>query len=91
MATRCARRPSGTWEAARTRCSFARPRIRFRCQLPHTKECKRAQSIACAEDWRMLIPLSRLSALYHALRRSHQSFEHVHRHWRDRYSSSGTE
>jgi hypothetical protein len=65
------------------------PRIRFRCQLPHTKECKRAQSIACAEDWRMLIPLSRLSALYHALRHSHQSFERVHRHWRDRYASVG--
>ena len=83
--------------AAFSRCSVVARRAsshralveRFERQLPHTKECKRAQSIACAEDWRMLTPLSRLSGLYHALRRSHQSFEHVHRHWRDRYSSAG--
>src|SRR5262245_46749504 len=40
-------------------------------------------------DWRILIPLSRASELYHALRHSHQSYEHVHRHWRDRYSCAG--
>jgi hypothetical protein len=65
------------------------PRLRFRCMLIHTPECKRTQSIACETDWRMLVPLSRLSPLYHALRKSHQSYEHVHRHWRDRYSSAG--
>jgi hypothetical protein len=37
----------------------------------------------------MLLPLSRLTDLYHALRHSHQSYEHVHRHWRDRYSCAG--
>lgn len=65
------------------------PRIRFRCVLLHTEACKELQSISCEEDWRMLIPLSRLTELYHALRRSHQNFERVHRHWRDRYSVAG--
>jgi hypothetical protein len=65
------------------------PRIRFRCMLVHGPECKRTQSIACETDWRMLLPLGRLTELYHALRHSHQSFEHVHRHWRDRYSVAG--
>jgi hypothetical protein len=37
----------------------------------------------------MLLALGRLTELYHALRRSHQSFEHVYGHWRDRYSSAG--
>jgi hypothetical protein len=70
---------------------FARvePRIRFRCLLVHTEECKRLQSIACERDWRMLLPLSRMSELYHALKESHQSYERVHRHWRDRYKSAG--
>jgi hypothetical protein len=64
-------------------------RIRFRCQLVHTDACKGLQSIPCEKDWRILVPLSRLSELYHALRRSHKSYEHLHRHWRDRYSSAG--
>jgi hypothetical protein len=65
------------------------PRIRFRCLLVHTEECMHSQSIACGTEWRLLIPLSRMSDLDHALRQSHQVYEHVHRHWRDRYGVAG--
>lgn len=65
------------------------PRIRFRCQLELTPQCRCTQSIACEEEWRMLVPLSRRSETYHALGDMSKSMEHVFRHWRDRYGVAG--
>jgi hypothetical protein len=65
------------------------PRLRFKCLLRHTPECERSQSIACSEEWRLLIPISRYTPYYHALRKSHETFERVFRHWRDRYGVAG--
>jgi hypothetical protein len=70
---------------------FARgePRLRFKCELRITDECQRTYSIACSENWRMLVPMSRLSEPYHALRKISKNRERVFRHWRDRYSVFG--
>jgi len=65
------------------------PRLRFKCLLRHTSECERAQSIACEKEWRLLLPISRLTPYYNALRKSHESVEKVFRHWRDRYGVAG--
>lgn len=65
------------------------PRLRFRCLLRHVRECERTQSIACSEEWRLLIPISRVTPYYHALRKSHETFERIFRHWRDRYGVAG--
>lgn len=61
------------------------PRIGYRCLLGATPDCARDQSIACSQDWRLLIPLWRDDPLYFELRESSGSFEGVHDYWRDRY------
>jgi hypothetical protein len=66
-----------------------KPRLRFKCLLRHTPECERSQSIACEKDWRLLVPVSRLTPYYHSLRKGHESVEKVFRHWRDRYGVAG--
>lgn len=68
-------------------------RIRFKCKAPQPDEpgCQRTQSILCAENWRLLIPLSRLNPLYYALRKRHMSFEQTFRHWRQLYGAFGKE
>ena len=65
------------------------PRLRYRCLLRHTADYEKAQSIACSEEWRLLVPISRLTRYYHAVRKSHEHFERVFRHWRDRYGVAG--
>jgi hypothetical protein len=37
----------------------------------------------------MLLALSRKTELYHAIRYWHSNYEHVFRHWRERYSVAG--
>ena len=68
-------------------------RIRFRCKTPQPGEpgCLRNQSIACSENWRLLIPLSRKTELYYALRKRHLFFEGTFRHWRQLYGGQGKE
>jgi hypothetical protein len=68
-------------------------RIRFRCKTPQPGEagCLKKQSILCSENWRMLIPLSRKTELYYALRKRHFVFEGTLRHWRQLYGSVGKE
>jgi hypothetical protein len=66
-----------------------KPRLRFKCLLRHTAECEKAQSIACEKEWRLLVPISRVTPYYHAVRKSHEHFERVFRHWRDRYGVAG--
>jgi hypothetical protein len=61
------------------------PRLWFRCMLVAKEECRGDQSIACAADWRALVPLWRDDPVYLELRRSHKSYEAVHDYWRDRY------
>jgi hypothetical protein len=65
------------------------PRLRFRCQVRVTGSCDRLQSIACSEEWRLLVPLSRRSPLYHALSRRSKNYERTFRHWRSRYLVAG--
>lgn len=65
------------------------PRLRFRCVTPHRKECSKIQSIACDEEWSLLVPLSRKTELYYAVRKLHGRFENIFDHWRDRYCAAG--
>jgi hypothetical protein len=67
------------------------PRIRFKCLAPLHLACYESQSIACAEEWMMLVPLSRKTELYHAVRWAHSNKEHVFRHSRERYGIAGND
>lgn len=62
-----------------------RPCFWFKCVLPFTEACKGEQRMYCEDEWRDLIPLSRLEPLYHELKASHQEYEGAHDYWRDRY------
>lgn len=65
------------------------PVLRFTCLLGLTADCKPVQQISCSLDPRMLVPLSRLTDQYNALRKVGKSMERVWRHWRDRYGVAG--
>jgi hypothetical protein len=65
------------------------PRIRFRCELEITEKCKKVQSIACEKSWRLLLPTSRLTERYHALKKAGQNKERNWYHWRLRYMVAG--
>jgi hypothetical protein len=65
------------------------PRLRFRCVTPHITECTKIHSIACSKEWSLLVPLSRKTELYYAVRRLHGRFESIFDHWRDRYCAAG--
>lgn len=65
------------------------PRLWFRCARQSTTACAKAQTISCSKDWRLLIPLWRTEAIYHELEASHQHYERVHHHWRERYLVAG--
>lgn len=73
--------------------SHKHARIRFRCKMPQPGEagCLKKQSILCSENWRLLIPLSRKTELYYALRKRHLFFEGTLRHWRQLYGGLGKE
>jgi len=62
-----------------------RPRLWVMCMTGATPECAKQQSIACSEDYRLLIPLWRTTSLYHELKESHGTYEAAHDWWRDRY------
>jgi hypothetical protein len=62
-----------------------KPRLWFKCTRLGTAECARPQTITCATDWRLLVPLARTEPLYFELKESHSSYEAVHDYWRDRY------
>jgi hypothetical protein len=61
------------------------PRLWARCMAVATPECEQEQTIACEENWRLLIPLWRTEELYHELKESHSTYEAHHDYWRDRY------
>jgi hypothetical protein len=65
------------------------PRLRYRCSYPWTDDCHKVQTISCLVEPRVLLPLGRLNRTYHELRESHQTFERVFDHWRDRYAVAG--
>jgi hypothetical protein len=65
------------------------PRLRFRCQIRVTADCAGTQSVACSKEWRMLLPISRRTELYHALARRDKNYERIFRHWRSRYLVAG--
>lgn len=65
------------------------PRIRFRCELQLTPACKGKQSIACEESWRLLLPTSRFTRRYHALKKAGENKERNWLHWRARYKVAG--
>jgi hypothetical protein len=78
----------GETEQIRFSAANNHPRLWFRCMNPTEPGCEKEQTIACKTDWRSLIPLARTEGLYHELKKSHQSFEHAHDLWRDRYRVS---
>jgi len=53
------------------------------------RECKRQQSIACSEGYRLLLPINRLTPCYHAVRKSRGYCERTFRYWRTRYGVAG--
>lgn len=63
------------------------PRLYVQCSAPVTAACEKRQSISCATNWRMLLPLWRDSPVYLALRHSHDRYERAHHHWRVRWRS----
>lgn len=65
------------------------PRIKFRCELELTTECKGIQSIACEKSWRLLLPASRFTPRYHALKKAGENKERNWLHWRARYLVAG--
>lgn len=65
------------------------PVIRFRCLLALTPECARVQQISCSVEPRLLVPLSRLTPEYNAMRRVGLNLERVWGHWRQRYRVAG--
>ncbi len=66
--------------------SKSKPRLWFSCIAgTATPGCARPQTITCATDWRLLVPLARTEPLYQELRASHHPYEGVHDYWRDRY------
>lgn len=64
-----------------------KPRLYVQCLTPLTAACGRRQSISCATDWRMLLPMWRTTPTYMTLRHSHSRYERVHHHWRVRWRS----
>jgi Transposase DDE domain len=66
-----------------------KPMIRFQCAAPLTPECMKIQRIECSTEWLMLVPLSRKTELYHAIRKAHSNKEAFFRHLRERYGSAG--
>jgi hypothetical protein len=75
----------GDMEQTRFSKNNGKPRLWFRCIAPQTAGCEKEQTISCASDWRLLVPLARTNPLYHELEASHKSFEGSHDYWRDRY------
>jgi hypothetical protein len=70
------------------------PRIAFRCSLgarPGHPNCDRRQSIKCAEEWRMLLPLGLHEEPHYALKSSHKNREHSHRDARSRNAVAGND
>ena len=61
------------------------PRLWFICLEQATADCSREQTMACSNDWRALLPLSRTEPAYFALKRMHYHYERVHNLWRARY------
>jgi hypothetical protein len=64
-------------------------RLWFHCVAGTTAACNKDQSLACSNDWRLLLPLWRTDPIYHDLEASHSTYERVHRHWRERYQVAG--
>lgn len=67
------------------------PRVRGRCRIGGTDDCKETQSVACAREWRYLQPLALTDEVFHQLTHSHPSTERVHLHLRGRYTQGGKE
>jgi hypothetical protein len=67
------------------------PRIRFKCLAPLHRACYEMQSIACAEEWMMLVPLSRKTELHQAVAWAHSNKEHYFLHARQRYAIAGND
>jgi hypothetical protein len=65
------------------------PVIRFRCQLGLAAGCGRVQQISCSVEPRLLVPLSRLTEQYNAMRHVGLNLERVWGHWRQRYRVAG--
>lgn len=65
------------------------PRLWFRCRQGATPACAKTQTIQCKQDWRLLLPLWRTDPIYAELKATHQQYERVHRHWRERYLVAG--
>ena len=60
------------------------PLLHYKCLTPHRPDCDQEQTIHCSESYVMLLPLSRKTELYNAVRDYHLSQEHSIEHQRRR-------
>jgi hypothetical protein len=63
------------------------PRLRFGCAAPFPENayCEGVHSIACSSEWGLLTALPHTHPLYQALLKERGNYEHVFRHFRERY------
>ena len=61
------------------------PRLAYKCPIPACSLYDLRRTIACSEDWRALVLLSRTTPEYLALRESHSEYEGTHAYYRSRY------
>jgi hypothetical protein len=66
-----------------------RPVLRYRCMAMLTADCDGIQEIGCANEWRILVPLSRRHPSYHAMAVAGKSLERTWSAWRERYGLAG--
>jgi len=81
----------GQTEQVRFSAANGKPRLWVRCFTGVTADCGKEQTIYCSEDWKTLVPLSRLQPIYHELKKSHGTYEATHDYWRDRYRVAADE
>jgi hypothetical protein len=70
----------------------AEPRIAFRCSLGKRTDfadCGKRQTIACSENWTMLLPIDLTEEVYYAVKGASKNREHSHRDSRSRGAVAG--
>lgn len=62
------------------------PRLHYKCAHPiRGQDCAKTQTIACKENWRLLVPLWANSEAYGLLAHGQHPIERVQAHYRNRY------
>jgi hypothetical protein len=65
------------------------PRVRVRCQTPHTEKCYSLQSALCSEKWGWVGPTNLTDKLVNQIREAHGQYEGMFDSLRKRYGLAG--